>query len=70
MNKLDFMSLGKKAVQAYIYKTYGIALGLRDLTMSSYTNNSEGQIGKYRIEPWAKDPNTVPKHLSSQLRIG
>lgn len=55
MNKLDFMSLGKKAVQAYIYKAYGIALGLRDLIMSSYTNNSEGQIGKYRIEPWAKD---------------
>lgn len=55
MNKLDFMSLGKKAVQAYIYKAYDIALGLRDLTMSSYTNNSEGQIGKYRIEPWAKD---------------
>lgn len=55
MNKLDFMSLGKKAVQVYIYKAYGIALGLRDLTMSSYTNNSEVQIGKYRIGPWAKD---------------
>lgn len=53
MNKLDFMSLGKKAVLSYIYSKYGYLLSIRDFGMMTYTLDRNRQQGKYRVEPWA-----------------
>lgn len=59
MNKLDFMAMGKKAVLSYIYDNYGFLLDTRDFGMISYSSDSHGQRGKYRIEPWAHDTTLV-----------
>lgn len=53
MNKLDFMQMGRKSIQTYLYEKYGITVEIRDIELKSYSDISDKQKGRYTLGPWA-----------------
>lgn len=62
MNKLDFMQMGKKSVQTYLYEKYNIAVEIQDIELKSYSDISEKQKGRYTLGPW-----TFPRTKSETI---
>lgn len=69
MNKLDFIQIGKKAVQTYLYEKYGVEVDIKFIAPTLYIDNGGAQKGRYVISASAYLPVENEVLLSSEFLV-